>query len=111
MAVNGPFSLLGTLTVGTGYFQDRLLPSLTFVHDVGSTSGAGIMSLTYRYSEVFSMTLGLATFYGTPHKLNIPIQQAALGNNGPGFDTLSKYDGLSALAERDEVSMRIRYTF
>ncbi len=111
MAVDGPFSLLGTLTVSTGYFQDRLLPSLTFVHDVGSTSGAGIMSLTYRYSEVFSMTLGLATFYGTPHKLNIPIQQAALGNNGPGFDTLSKYDGLSALAERDEVSMRIRYTF
>lgn len=111
MAVDGPWSLLGTFTVSTGYFQDRLLPSLTFVHDVGTTSGAGIMSLTYRYSEVFSLTFGLATFYGGPHILNIPLQQAALANNGPGFDPRTKYDGLSALAERDEFSFRLRYTF
>jgi hypothetical protein len=111
MGAEGPFSLLGTFTASTGYFQDRLLPSLTFVHDVGSTSGAAIMSLTYRYSEVFSLTFGVATFYGGPRLLNIPLQQATLGNNGPGFDPRIRYDGLSALAERDEVSFQLRYTF
>jgi len=111
MAVEGPFSLLGTFTVATGYFQDRLLPALTLVHDVGSTSGAAIMSLTYRYSEVFSLTFGLATFYGGPRLLNIPLQQPTLGNNGPGFDPRIRYDGLSALAESDQVSFQLRYTF
>jgi len=109
--VEGPFSLLGTFTVATGYFQDRLLPALTLVHDVGSTSGAAIMSLTYRYSEVFSLTFGLATFYGGPRLLNIPLQQPTLGNNGPGFDPRIRYDGLSALAESDQVSFQLRYTF
>jgi len=69
------------------------------------------MNLSYRFSEVFSLTFGVATFYGGPHLLNIPLQQAALGNNGPGFDPRVRYDGLSALAERDEFSFRLRYTF
>ena len=56
MWVNGPFSMLATFTINTGYFQDRLLPEVTFVHDVRTTSGAALVSLTYRYSEVFSAT-------------------------------------------------------
>jgi hypothetical protein len=111
MGVEGPFSLLGTFTASTGYFQDRLLPTLSLVHDVGSTSGGALMDLTYRYSENFSISFGVATFYGKPHLLNIPLQQAALGNNGPGFDPRIRYDGLSILAEQDQFSFRLRYTF
>jgi hypothetical protein len=111
MYVNGPFSMLATFTIFTGYFQDRLLPVVTFVHDFRTTSGAALFSLTYRFSEVFSATLGTDVFYGTPQKMELPIQQAVLLNNGGDFMSRVKYDGLTALAERNELSLVLRYTF
>ena len=51
---NGPFNMLGTFTIQTGYFQDRLLPGITFVYDVNSNSGAILPQLTYRFTENFS---------------------------------------------------------
>ena len=36
------WDLLGTFTILAGYFQDRLLPSLVFVHDFASTSGGRV---------------------------------------------------------------------
>ncbi len=110
-AVNGPWSLLGTATVFTGYFQDRLLPALTAVYDLRSNSGAGLMSLTYRFSEVFSASFGMATFFGKPEGVRIPLQQALVGNNGRGFRPGVKYDGLSAISEMDQFSFTLRYTF
>ena len=110
-AVNGPWSLLGTFSVFTGYFQDRLLPALTAVYDLRSNSGAGLMSLTYRFSEVFSASFGVATFFGKPEGVRIPLQQALVGNNGRSFRSQVKYDGLSAVSEMDQFSLTIRYTF
>lgn len=108
---DGPWSLLGTFSVFTGYFQDRLLPSITTVFDVQSQSGAVIGQVTYRFSEVFSATVGVANFYGTPSENRIPIRQAVLGNNGGDFMTRTGFNGLTPIAERDEVYVQLRYTF
>ena len=111
MWVNGPFGMLGTFTIFTGYFQDRLLPVVTFVHDVRTTSGAALISMTYRYNESFSATFGVNVFYGSPQNLLIPLQQPVLQNYGPQYEQRVKYDGLTALSERNELSFAIRYTF
>jgi hypothetical protein len=111
MIFNGPFSALATFTIFTGYFQDRLLPFVTFVHDFRTTSGAALVSLTYRFSEVFSATVGLSAFYGNPQQMLIPIQQPQPINNGGDFMQRVKYDGLTAIAERNELSFVLRYTF
>jgi hypothetical protein len=108
---HGPLSALGTFTVTTGYFQDRLLPALTFVYDIRSVSGAVVSQFTYRFNTDFSATLGMATFFGEPQQLPIPLRQAFLQNNGGDFKTQSRYDGLSAIAERDELFLLLRYTF
>ncbi len=108
---NGPWSILGTFTVATGYFQDRLLPALTTVYDVQSRSGAILGSVTYRFSEVFSASVGVANFWGKPADGRIPIRQALLGNNGGNFETRTRFEGLSPIAERDEVYLTLRYTF
>jgi uncharacterized protein DUF1302 len=111
MWVNGPFGMLGTFTIFTGYYQDRLIPVVTFVHDVRSTSGAALVSVTYRFSEVFSATVGTNIFYGNPQKMDLPIQQPVLQNYGPDYMQRVKYDGLTSIAERNEFSLTLRYTF
>ena len=56
---NGPFTALGTLAITTGYFQDRLLPTLVLIYDVKSASGGVIAQISYRFSESFSATVGV----------------------------------------------------
>jgi hypothetical protein len=109
--VDGPFAALGTFTVTTAYFQDRLLPAFTFVHDVRSASGGVITSLGYRYTESFSVTLGAAWFYGRPRRTRVADHALRLDNDGPPFLQRVNYQGLSPIAERDEVFLRVRYTF
>jgi hypothetical protein len=107
----GPVSVLGTFTVVTGYHQDRLLPSLTWVHDVRSTSGGVIGQLTYRFTTEFAATIGIAGFYGSPEPLPVALRQPLPQNLGGEYRAFSRYNGLSPLAERDEVYMLLRYTF
>jgi hypothetical protein len=108
---NGPYTQLGTFTVSTGYFQDRLLPSVTFVHDVGSNSGGILGQMVYRFTEAFSVTIGISNFYGQAQVGRIPLRQIGLQNNGRGFTEQLRFNGLSAVAERDEISAVLRYTF
>jgi len=108
---NGPFSELGTFTIQTGYFQDRLLPSLTLVHDVGSNSGAILAQMTYRFTESFSATIGISDFYGDPQKGRVALRQIGLQNSGNDFMNQFRFNGLSAIAERDELFATLRYTF
>jgi hypothetical protein len=108
---NGPFSVLSTFTAATGYFQDRLLPSMTWVHDYESASGGAILSNTYRFTEVFSVNFGVALFYGSPQRARIPYHQLAISNQGPTYSADTAYTGLSAISERDEVFLTVRYTF
>jgi hypothetical protein len=111
MGVHGPLSALSTLTMLTGYHQDRLLPAVTWVHDVRSASGGLVGQITYRFTQDFSATFGLAGFYGDPDEIQIPLRQALLGNAGPDYKVDGRYDGLTAISERDEAFLLIRYTF
>jgi hypothetical protein len=110
---NGPLTALGTLAITTGYFQDRLLPSLVLIHDLKSSSGGVIAQATYRFSEDFSATVGMLTFYGQPRDNQIPYYPIALPNTNSSTDSKvgTRFDGLSAIAERDEVFLTFRYTF
>ncbi|MFP8878102.1 MAG: DUF1302 family protein, partial [Myxococcota bacterium] len=113
MALNGPVNVLATLGVFTGYFQDRLNPSLITVRDFQSKSGAVISSLTYRYNENFSATVGLAWFYGRVEKRPYPLTPVGAANGGAGKGSYTSYvqNGLSIVRDRDEVFMQLRYTF
>jgi hypothetical protein len=113
MPANGPFNVLATLAVFTGYFQDRLNPSLVFVYDFMSKSGAALPQVNYRFSENFSMTLGASLFMGGQQLVEMPVNGIApagarAGNNAymDGFEP-----GLSVVRDRDEVWMTLRYTF
>jgi hypothetical protein len=108
---NGPFTALGTLAVTTGYFQDRLLPALVLVHDLKSASGGVIFAVTYRFTESFSATAGVLGFYGGPQNNRIPLHPIALPTTMTDFTMRTRFDGLSAIAERDEAFLTIRYTF
>jgi len=109
---NGPWNVLATLSVQTGYFQDRLLTSATFVYDFNSNSGAFLPQVTYRYSGKFSVTFGVAAFFGRYKQTKMPINEIALQNR-VGRHAYKDFteSGLSILRNRDEAFMRVRYTF
>ena len=109
---NGPWNVLGTLTVATGYFQDRLLPSVTFVYDRRSNSGAVLPQVTYRFTENFSATFGVSGFFGRVQRKTMSLVPPASGNRvtpGGYFDYVE--NGLSVVRDRDEAYLRIKYTF
>jgi len=110
---NGPYNILGTFTIQTGYFQDRLLPGVTFVYDRRSNSGAAPTSIGYRFSEAFSATIGMNFFWGRFQTTDIPIQGlGTVGNQvGSAAFTQGVENGLAVVRERDEFFMRLRYTF
>jgi hypothetical protein len=109
---NGPFNMLATFSVGTGYFQDRLLPGFSFVYDFGSQSGSGLASVTYRMTQNFSATVGIAGFFGHYQTKTPPLFTIGLGNRvGRGANKAFVENGLSPIRERDELYLRIRYSF
>lgn len=108
---NGPLSVLATFAITTGYFQDRLLPAIVFVHDFSSSSGGVVGQITYRFNEAFSVTAGLLAFYGGPEKNPIARYPISLFDTQTSFDARLRYAGLSAIAERDEAFLKLRYTF
>jgi len=110
---NGPFNVLMTFTVNTGYFQDRLLPQVTFVYDFGSNSGAVLHEISYRFTENFSAAVGINIFGGRFEKKPRPIRPLGSESFGTGRHKDSTFveNGLAAVRDRDEIFMRIRYTF
>ena len=81
------------------------------MHDVNSGSGGLVTQVTYRFSQDFSATFGIAGFYGDPDERALALTPAVLTNQGGNYKADVRYDGLSPIAERDEVFMSIRYTF
>jgi hypothetical protein len=68
--------------------------------------------VTYRFTENFSASVGLAGFFGRYQSKVAPLYQNALDNRaGRGAYTNWVQNGLSAIDERDELWLRIRYTF
>jgi hypothetical protein len=109
---NGPWNVLAVLAINTGYFDDRLLPGMSLVYDFGSNSGAWLPQLQYRYSANFSVTLGLAVFSGREEARPMAISPTSLSNR-TGRHAYKDFaeNGLSAVRDRDEVFLKVRYTF
>jgi hypothetical protein len=113
MPFPGPFDVLGTYTISTGYFQDRLLPSVTFVWDIMSDSGAILPEVSYRFTENFSLAVGLAGFFGRWYSNNLAVNSFAdvVQQTGQNAYTTFSEPGLSLIRDRDEAYFRLRYTF
>jgi hypothetical protein len=110
---NGPWNILGILAIQTGYFQDRLLPNVTFVYDVNSVSGAVLPQFTYRFSENFSATVGAGIFFGRTQLVDMPLSSIGPASNRIGANQFQ--DGvenlLAVVRDRDELFLKLRYTF
>ena len=110
---NGPVNVLFTFAMFTGYYQDRLLPTMVTVFDFGSHSAGLLPSITYRFNEAFSVTTGVNMFFGQGQYKDMPVRAFAPTSGRAGKHAYQ--DGvenvLSAINRRDEVFVRLRYTF
>ena len=112
---NGAWNAFGTLTVLTGYLQDRLNAALTFVYDWQSSSGGMLPTVSYRFSDRFSASLGGIFLFGRYERKSMAINPTALGNEvsrGPFRayrQTTEQF--ISAARDLDQFTLRIRYTF
>ena len=109
---NGPLNVLAVLSVSTGYFDDRLEPNLTLVYDFNSNSGAAIPQVSYHFTADFSATFGIALFNGRAEPRVMALYPTALGPRA-GRHAYRDFveNGLSAVRDRDEAFLRLRYTF
>jgi hypothetical protein len=107
------WDVFGVLAVSTGYFQDRLLPSLTLVYFVRNSSAAVLPQITYRFTESFTATFGLAVFSGRDQTRPMPVTGLAPTSERFGRNAFDSFfeGGLSLVRERDEMFVRLRYTF
>jgi hypothetical protein len=112
IGLDGPFSLLGTFSAFTGFWQDRLLVSVTQIHELESKSGGTIVSFTYRMTENFSVSTGLTTFYGEPRSgrmARVPLGLSSTAGND--YENRNRYNGLTSISDREELFVSLRYTF
>jgi hypothetical protein len=110
---NGPVNVLFTFAVATGYYQDRLMPQFTTVYDFLSRSGGVMPSLQYRFTDSFSVTVGLLVFFGRTQLVDMPVRDLAPAANrtGPNAYKNGVDNQLSAIRRRDEMFLRLRWTF
>ena len=107
-----------TLTVFTGYFQDRLNPRFTFVWDP-STSTYGILSgIGYRWNAAFSTSFGLNHFFGHYTQTREGLFPVVLLRSIDAVDFTQEarpgsvaIRGLGAVRNRDSATLIVRYTF
>jgi hypothetical protein len=107
------WDIFGVLAIATGYFQDRLLPSLTMVYFVRNNSFAVLPQITYRFTENFQASFGVAAFAGREQERVMPINGLAPVGQRFGRNAYKTFTepGLAAVRERDEIFLRIRYSF
>ncbi len=115
---NGPWNVLFTFAAFTGYFQDRLLPTFVSVFDVQSQSGGFLPNVAYRFTEAFSATIGVNIFFGHTERVRMPLNEIAPVSNRaplPNNESIAYTDGvdnvLSVIRKRDEIYLRLRWTF
>ncbi len=111
-SAEGPWNVLGVFTVFTGYFQDRLNMAATFVYDLQSRSGAILPSANYRFNQDTTLQFGMAFFYGRQDRRIQFLNPQAVGQN-VGRDAYRSFveNGLAAVRDRDEIFLRLRWTF
>jgi len=113
MGPNGAFSAMFTNTITTGYFQDRLNPSLVTIYDINSRSGGVLPSIQYRFTESFSAAVGMGIFFGRTQLSQMAINPFRPATNRVGQNAYkdSSEQFLSGIRKRDEIWMRLRWTF
>ncbi len=69
-------------------------------------------SLTYRYNDAFSVTVGLLSFWGRTELVDMPLNEISPAANRAGPDAYRSpvENVLSLIRDRDEVFLRLRYT-
>jgi hypothetical protein len=110
---DGPFNVLTTLRVETGYYRDRLTPGFTVVYDFNSKSGAMIPDISYRFTENLSAQLSVAWFWGRFQEVDPavhPVGGTPFRGGRHAYKDFAE-EGLSPVRDRDEVSLILRYTF
>jgi hypothetical protein len=109
---NGPLNVLAVLSIMTGYFDDRLEPGLTMVYDFNSGSGAVIPQVTYKYTSNFSATFGISVFAGREQPRVMALYPTVVANRA-GRNAYNDFveNGISAVRDRDEIFLKLRYTF
>jgi hypothetical protein len=112
-AMNGPLNVLFTFAVFTGYYQDRLLPNFVAVYDFNSKSGAFLPKIAYRFTEALSAEVGVSLFIGHTQLKDMPIRGFAPAGNRQGDNQykVGVDNLLSNFRHRDEVWLRLRWTF
>jgi hypothetical protein len=87
--------------------------STTAVYDFNSNSGALLPSVSYRFTESFSATVGVNVFWGHQQLRDSAINEIRPGLNRTGHHAYKDGvdAGLAALRQRDEMNLTIRYTF
>ena len=109
----GPWNLLATFSILAGFFQDRLLPNVTFVYDVQTRSSAVLPQIQYRYTEAFSIVVGAQFFAGDPDLRPISINGLGPVSNqqGPRANLGQVDNGVSIVRSIDNFFVRLRYAF
>jgi len=111
---DGPFNARMTVGVFSGYHQDRLLPGVILVYDFSSYSGAVLWRLGWRVNQSFLIQIGFNTFWGEVDRREAALVAAGTaGQGGRGEGAYHSYveNGLSSVRDRDELFVRLRYTF
>jgi len=112
MLRDGPFTSLLLLTANTGYFQDRFLVSAAGVYDFTSQSMAFLPSVSYRFTENFSLTVGAAVLAGKwKGGREAGINRLSVIPSANLNDTIYVENGISAARDLDNFFLRLRYTF
>jgi hypothetical protein len=112
----GPWNFLWTFTAGTAYFQDRLGANATFVYDIRDQSGAFLTGMSYRFTQNFSVAVGMAYFFAKPDFTDEALAGIAPAGNRSQSDAdhlykTSRSGRFGIVQDRDEIFARIRYTF
>ena len=112
-AVNGPLNAIFTLTLASGYYQDRLTPQLVTVYDIGARSGGVLPSVRYQFDEHFSAELGVYWFFGRTQLRPMPLRELSpvVNRAGPGAYRDGVDNGLAGIRRRDEVFLKLRWAF
>ena len=78
-----------------------------------SVSGGILPELQYRFSSKFSVSVGALLFFGREETVDMPVNDIAAGfdRTGNGAYKNSVENGLAVIRDRDEIFMRLRYSF
>jgi hypothetical protein len=112
-AVNGPVNVFFTFAASTGYYQDRLIPQLLTVYEFASRSGAVVPSLEYRLTDSLSVTAGMLYFFGRTELSDMAVREVSpvIDRTGRNAYRQPIENGFSGIRKRDEVFVKMRWTF